>query len=119
MFQDQLECWITCYCKASNCFFQCLLSAVGPLFAEFEGNWIKRVDTLALATQAPRKEAGHPPVHWGQAPRVGSGPSLTVSHNPTWCPVGSSFIVVNPLHLPRSSRICRIKISVLLDNMHS
>ena len=104
MFQDQLECWITCYCKASNCFFQCLLSAVGPLFAEFEGNWIKRVDTLALAARAPRKEAGHPPVHWGQAPRVGSGPSLTVSHNPTWCPVGSSFIVVNPLHFRPQQR---------------
>ena len=73
MFQDQPKCWITCYCK--NSFPQCLLSAMGPLFAECEGDGIKRVDTLALP--APRKEAGNPP--W-----VGkSGPPLTVSHNPT------------------------------------
>lgn len=63
MFQDQLKCWITCYCK--NSFSQYLLSAVGPLFAEFEGDLIKRVDTQAVAAPAPRKEAGHPPVHGG------------------------------------------------------
>ena len=72
---------------------------MGPLFAEFEGDLIKRVDTLALAAPAPRKEAGHPPVHWGLVPLEGSGPSLTVSHNPAWGAVGSSFIAVNPLHL--------------------
>lgn len=72
MFQDQLKCWITCYCK--NSFSQCLLSAMGPIFSEFEGDWIKSVDTLALAAPAPKKEAGHPLVHWGQAPHEGSGP---------------------------------------------
>lgn len=47
---------------------------MGPIFSEFEGDWIKSVDTLALAAPAPKKEAGHPLVHWGQAPHEGSGP---------------------------------------------
>ena len=66
-----------CYCK--NSFSQYLLSAMGPIFSEFEGDWIKSVDTLALAAPAPRKEAGHPTCPLGASSPRGVWPLTNLS----------------------------------------